>query len=103
MALAEDGVRFVEAHLGAEDTVSGPWIAGDHWWVAKRRPEPDARRLLVAMLEKGGSGVGVSKGLKAKMRHSGRVLLNEEVGGFLERGFEVFLAWFLKGRPVWIE
>ena len=103
MALAEDGVRFVEAHLGAEDTVSGPWIAGDHWWVAKRRPEPDARSLLVDILGEGGSGVGVSKGLREKMRHGGRVLLNEEVGGFLERGFEVFLAGFLRGRPVWIE
>jgi hypothetical protein len=71
--------------------------------VAKRRPEPDARRLLVAVLEKGGSGIGVSKGLKEKMRHGGRVLLNEEVGGFLVREFEVFLAWFLRGRPVWIE
>ncbi len=103
VALAEDGERFVNAHLGAEDTVSGPWIAGDHWWVAKRRPEPDARRLLIAVLGEGGPGVGVSKGLKEKMRHGGRVLLNEEVGGFLERGFEVFLAWFLRGRPVWIE
>ncbi|MBL7168902.1 CCA tRNA nucleotidyltransferase [Candidatus Bathyarchaeota archaeon] len=103
VALAEDGVRFVNVHLEAEDTVSGPWIAGDHWWVAKRRAEPDARRLLAAMLEEGGLGVGVSKGLKEKMRHSGRVLLNEEVGGFLERGFEGFLAGFLRGRPVWIE
>lgn len=103
VALADDGGRFVSAHLGAEDTVSGPWIAGDHWWVAKRRPEPDARRLLATMLEAGGTGVGVSKGLREKMMHGGRVLLNVEVGDYLERGFEVFLAGFLRGRPVWIE
>ncbi len=103
VALAEDGERFVNAHLGAEDTVSGPWIAGDHWWVAKRRPEPDARRLLIAVLGEGGPGVGVSKGLKEKMRHGGRVLLNEDVEDFLERGFEVFLAWFLRGRPGWLD
>jgi tRNA nucleotidyltransferase (CCA-adding enzyme) len=103
VALAEDGARFVQAHLGAEDMVSGPWIAGDHWWVAKRRVEPDARRLRVAWVEAGGQGVGVSKGLKEKMKHSGRVLLNVEIGDYLERGFEVFLAGFLRGRPVWIE
>ena len=103
VALTDDGGRFVDAHLGAEDTVSGPWIAGDHWWVAKQRPESDARRLLAAMLEAGGTGVGVSKGLREKMMHGGRVLLNVEVRDYIERGFEVFLAGFLRGRPVWIE
>ena len=103
VALAEDGGRFVDAHLGAEDTVAGPWISGDHWWVEKRRAETDARRLLVAMLVEGGLGVGVSKGLRGKIREGGSVLLNGEVGGFLERGFEGFLARFLRGKPVWIE
>jgi tRNA nucleotidyltransferase (CCA-adding enzyme) len=103
VALTEDGARFVEAHLDAEETVSGPWISGDHWWVAKRREESDAKRLLVAMLVEGGMGAGVSKGLRGKLRDGGRVLLNEEVEGVLEGGFEAFLARFLRGRPVWIE
>ena len=103
VALAEDGGRFVDAHRGAGDTVSGPWISGEHWWVAKRRGETDAVPLLEAMLGDGGAGVGVSRGLREKMVRSGRVLLNGEVEVLLEGGFGIFLARFLRGRPVWID
>ncbi|MDH5792235.1 MAG: CCA tRNA nucleotidyltransferase [Candidatus Bathyarchaeota archaeon] len=103
VGMEEDGDRFLRTHLGAADTVSGPWIEGDRWWVDTRRPEPDARRLLSSTLEDGGRGTGVSRKLMGKIRRGHRVLLGEEIAGFLDPGFAGFLDRFLKGRPAWLE
>jgi tRNA nucleotidyltransferase (CCA-adding enzyme) len=101
--LEGDGRRFLEAHLGAEDTVSGPWIDGDRWWVEARRGETDARRLVAAALGDGGRGIGVSRRLGDRIRAGHRVLVGVEIGGCLGGDLAVFLDRFLKGRPAWLE
>ncbi len=101
--MEEDGDRFLKEHLGAVETVSGPWIEGDRWWVEVRRPKPDVRRLLSSALEDGGKGTGISRKLIGKIRRGHRVLLDEEIVGFLDSGFAGFLDRFLKGRPAWLE
>jgi len=100
--MVEDGRRFVEAHLGAEGTVSGPWIEGDRWWVETVRPEPEARGLVESALADGGRGVGVSRRLGEKMRDGLSVLLGEEVAPYVAGEFARFLFRFLDGRPVWL-
>ncbi len=101
--MAEDSERFIEAHVGEESTVSGPWIRGDRWWVEVRRRERDARVFVEALLSDGGSSIGVSHNLVARVRDGGVVLLNGEVGDYLAPGLSQFLHRFLKGRPAWLE
>ena len=100
--MEEDGDRFLRVHLNAADTVSGPWIEGDRWWVETRRLEPYARRLLTSALEDGGRGTGVSLKLMEKIRRGHNVLLGDEITIFLDSGFAGFLDRFLKGRPAWL-
>ena len=102
VGMEESGRRFVEAHKGAEDTVSGPWMEGRRWWVEVRRPEPDAKRLLASALGDGGREIGVSRGIGERMRSGFAVLVEDEIADVLEPDFAVFLDKFLKGRPGWL-
>jgi tRNA nucleotidyltransferase (CCA-adding enzyme) len=101
--LEEDGERFIQAHLGAESTVSGPGIRGSKWWVVTKREFDDALKLLIASLRFGGRDLGVSRKIAEKIKASSRVLLNYEISPYLEDGFEEYLEQFLKGRPGWLE
>ena len=97
------GRRFVEAHASADDTVSGPWIEGERWWVEVRRPEPEARRLLAQALGDGGRDVGVSRGIGERMRRGFSVLLGDEIEEHLDGEFAAFLDGFMRGRPGWLD
>jgi tRNA nucleotidyltransferase (CCA-adding enzyme) len=102
VGMEESGRRFVGAHKGSEDTVSGPWMEGRRWWVEVRRPEPDARRLLSKILGDGGREIGVSRGIGERMRGGFDVLIGDEIEDFLEPDLAVFLEKFLRGRPGWL-
>ncbi|EMR74291.1 tRNA adenylyltransferase, partial [Thaumarchaeota archaeon SCGC AB-539-E09] len=101
--IVDDSAHFVEAHLDAEDTVSGPWIEGERWWVEKLRPFRDARSLIDSVLEDGGRGIGVSRKLSIWIKEGGRVLVGDEIEEFLEPGLSLFIYRFLRGKPVWLE
>ncbi|MFQ6053989.1 MAG: CCA tRNA nucleotidyltransferase, partial [Candidatus Bathyarchaeia archaeon] len=101
--LAESSERFLRAHLGADSTVSGPWIEGRRWWAKTRRKETDARRLLAAALEDGGRSIGVPRRLSMKITGGHEVLLGAEIAHHLRGDFTRFLDRFLKGRPAWLE
>ncbi|MCW3978283.1 MAG: CCA tRNA nucleotidyltransferase [Candidatus Bathyarchaeota archaeon] len=103
VVMEADSGRFVEAHLGAGGTVSGPWIDGGRWWVETRRPETEARRLVASALEDGGRGIGVSRRLGERIRRGHGVLVGVEIEGYLDDDFARFLDRFLKGRPAWLE
>jgi len=103
VGMADDGERFHRAHIGADNTVSGPWIDGDRWWVEKLRPERDAGGLLESLLADGGREIGVSRGLLGKIERNGRVLVGEGIAEFLVLEFSGFLQRFLRGRPGWLE
>lgn len=101
--MAENSEQFIKAHLGEETTITGPWIEGDRWWVGIRRPETSARGLVASMLRDGGRDIGISRRLSEKMRDGLGVLMDEEVGDYLDTDFAGFLDRFLKGRPGWLE
>jgi len=101
--MLENSESFVRTYIGADITVSGPWIEGGRWWVETRRTYVDARTLVEETLEDGGRSHGVSRRLGEKIRRSHRVLLDEEIGDFLEAGFECFMHSFMRGRPAWLE
>jgi tRNA nucleotidyltransferase (CCA-adding enzyme) len=101
--MVEGSRRFLEAHLGSEGTVSGPWIEGDRWWVLLRRRDCCVRDVVSGLLEDGGRGIGVSPGIAERLAEGHRVLLGDEVAGIMEQGLAVFLDGFLRGRPIWLE
>ncbi|TFH13465.1 CCA tRNA nucleotidyltransferase [Candidatus Bathyarchaeota archaeon] len=103
-ASLENNVRqFIDRYRGNPRTVSGPDLLEDRWYVLVKRDYTDIRELMKALLANGGSDIGVSKKLTVRILQHHRVLLNEEIGGYLVDGFEVFLFDWLKGRPQWIE
>ena len=101
--MAESSERFLRAHLGADSTVSGPWIEGRRWWVETERQQTDARSLLDSALRDGGRSIGIPRRLSGKLARGYEVLMDGEAAGRLHGGFARFLDKFLKGRPGWLE
>jgi len=99
-----EGVRrFLEAYTGADETVSGPWVEGDRWWVVTERGLREAGTALETFLVDGGRGVGVSRGIADRVSKGFRVLRGGEVGEVMTPGLAAFLEGFLRGRPGWLE
>jgi tRNA nucleotidyltransferase (CCA-adding enzyme) len=99
-----EGVRqFLDAHTDSEETVVGPWVEGDRWWVVTERGSRKARAALGTFLVNGGRGVGVSKGIAERVSKSFRVLRGGEVEEELTPDFATYLDGFLRGRPGWLE
>jgi tRNA nucleotidyltransferase (CCA-adding enzyme) len=103
VGIAEDCGRFLEVHVGAGDTLAGPWVEGDRWWVLKRREAVDAREVVASALEGGGRGIGIPRRLGVRVARGFEVLAGGEVGRCLGSGFSGFLWRFLRGRPDWLE
>jgi tRNA nucleotidyltransferase (CCA-adding enzyme) len=103
VGLARDSERFIKAHAASGDTVAGPGIQDGRWMVLARREHTDVTALLSGLLEDGGRGVGVSRNLSIRVLQHHRLLLNSEIGPYLEGGLVDHLYWFLKGRPFWLD
>lgn len=101
--MAESSESFLQAHLEASSTVSGPWIEGRRWWVGKRRWQTDARSLLASTLRGGGRSMGIPRRLGQKLMRGHEILIDGMVSGHLHGGFTRFLDDFLRGRPGWLE
>jgi tRNA nucleotidyltransferase (CCA-adding enzyme) len=99
-----ESASFVSKHLGAGDTVSGPWIEDDRWFVEKRRPVVSARALLAPTLRSGASKVGVAPLVIRTLRNGAKILEGNEIAALLSRNreFAAFMRTFLAGRPVWL-
>jgi tRNA nucleotidyltransferase (CCA-adding enzyme) len=101
--MEEGSLQFLDAHVGSDETVSGPWVEGNRWWVVTERGAKDAGAALEAFLVDGGRGVGVSRGIADRVSRGFRVLRRGEVEEAMTPDFSIFLDDFLKGRPVWLE
>jgi tRNA nucleotidyltransferase (CCA-adding enzyme) len=96
---------FLSKHLRAGDTVSGPWIEDDRWYVEKKRAVVSAHALLAPILRSGGSDVGVASLVIRTARKSAKILEGNEIEALLSvnREFAKFMRVFLAGRPVWLD
>ncbi len=101
---SSDSSNFLEKHLYAKTTVSGPWIESGRWVVATKRKYVDCIKLLQEKLIDGGLNVGVSAGLQESIKKSGKILINEEIIPLYKssQGFSVFITDFLLGIPKWL-
>ena len=96
--------KFLRKHIGAKDTVSGPWIEKDRWIAEKTRKHADAKILLRQSLVEGGRGVGVAAKIAQSVKKDLRILLNEEIVKLCKtnENLVVFLSEYLVGRPPWL-
>ena len=101
--MQEGSLRFLDAHVGSDETISGPWVEGNCWWVVTERGVKDAGAALGAFLVDGGRGVGVSRGIAEKVSRGFRILRGGEVKETMTPDFSIFIHGFLRGRPVWLE
>jgi tRNA nucleotidyltransferase (CCA-adding enzyme) len=97
--------KFLEKHVGAKGTVSGPRIEDSRWVVEIRREYTNVRKLLADKLKDGGKNVGMAEMLSQAIAESFQVLVNEEILDLYSSNaeFAKFLTEYLKGRPRWLD
>ncbi len=96
--------EFLTRHLGAKDTVRGPWVRENRWVVQKKRGATSLQTLLKSALRDPRHGLTIPKQLEESVRRSSRVLVNEEVLPLVK--YEEFgqVLWeFLDGKPAWLK
>jgi tRNA nucleotidyltransferase (CCA-adding enzyme) len=101
--LWKDVEKFIESHMNAEDTVSGPGICSDKLWVIKRRKHNDAITLLTEALKNGGRKIGVAKNLSTRIKKHHQILLNTGIERYLDQEFNETLYEMIVGRPDWLD
>jgi tRNA nucleotidyltransferase (CCA-adding enzyme) len=99
----DDSLSFLKRHLGARDTVRGPWIEGDRWMVEKKRSVATVSALVKTSLHEYSYGLSLPKQIGESFSRTVRVLQGREVLSLIGRsGFdEVFWA-FLEAKPPWL-
>lgn len=99
----DDSQSFLKRHLGARDTVRGPWIESDRWIVEKKRPIATIPALVKASLHEKSYGLTVPRQIGESFSRTVRVLQGREVLSLLKRpGFNEAFWEFLEAKPVWL-
>lgn len=100
----EDSDNFLKKHVGANDTVSGPWIEGNRWVVEKERKYRYPLSLLRNSLANGGVNIGIAKLVSKSLKIGFDVIQNDQILDFYKSNSEFvkFLVSFLIGKPSWM-
>ncbi len=100
----EDTDNFLKKHVGAKDTVSGPWIEGNRWVVEKDRKYRYALSLLKDSLANGGENIGIAKLISKSLKKGSDVMQNDQILDLYVSNIEFakFLVNFLVGKPSWM-
>ncbi|MBS7623292.1 CCA tRNA nucleotidyltransferase [Candidatus Bathyarchaeota archaeon] len=101
---ASESSRFLEAHLRAKDTLSGPWIEKDRWVVLKARRQLRVSEILREALRDGGQSIGVpSLVAEAVRKKRFSLLTGRQLSRLLKSGeFSEFISAYLRGEPRWL-
>jgi tRNA nucleotidyltransferase (CCA-adding enzyme) len=96
--------KFLQKHLGAIHTISGPRIEAGRWVAEITRKHTDVVDLLLGELKDGGRRVGVADFIAKAVASSMEVLVNREILGLYSSNIEFakFLTEYLQGRPRWL-
>ncbi len=97
-----ESVAFLSKHSSDCSTISGPWIENHRWIVQKRRPNPDAERLLKSIIGPEASKIGVAPLFSNNLKSRTRIINQRTITPLLsEKEFSRFMRIFLSGRPIW--
>ena len=101
----DDCEEFLQKHLRAKNTVSGPRVEGGRWVVDIKRQYADVAELLKESLVDGGKCVGVAEFVCNTIVKSVEVLVNDDVMPVYSANpdFAKFLTVYLEGKPRWLE
>jgi tRNA nucleotidyltransferase (CCA-adding enzyme) len=100
----DDSQSFLQKHLTAKDTVSGPWIEADRWMVEKKRQAPTIPSLIKASLSEESYGLTIPRQIGGSFPKTVKVLEGQAVLSLLgKRGFEKVLWELLEARPEWLK
>jgi tRNA nucleotidyltransferase (CCA-adding enzyme) len=101
----EECERFLQKHLGAPHTVSGPRVERGRWVVEVKREYRDAVALLTEKLRDGGRHLGVADLVAQALSRDFEVVVNEEILELYSSNdeFAKFLTMYLKGKPRWLQ
>jgi len=96
--------RFLQKHVGASRTISGPYVEEGRWIVETERNYTDVVKLFAEKLKDGGRRVGVAYLISQTIPISLEVLVNEEVIKLYSPNpeFAKFLTEYLEGKPRWL-
>ena len=97
--------KFLQKHLGAGHTISGPRLEGGRWVTEIVRKHAEMVNLLLEELKDGGRRVGVADFISKAVADSVEVLANEEVLALYSScsEFAKFLTEYLEGKPRWLK
>ena len=100
-----ESTSFLNKHVAAKDTISGPWIESNRWVVLKKRGYTSSIALLKAALKSGGRNVGVASEPARILQHHLEILSGTSIGKLFAGNpeFAYALRVFLSGRPAWLE
>jgi tRNA nucleotidyltransferase (CCA-adding enzyme) len=100
----EDSQSFLQRHLGARDTLRGPWIEADRWMVEKERLVATVPVLVKASLHKESYGLTVPRQIGESFSRTVKVLQSREIMFLLGRpGFDEVFWGFLEAKPPWLK
>jgi len=104
VARSQPSGLFLDKHLKALRSISGPWIDEDRWTVDQIRENMSAINLLRSRIRDGGRRVGVASRIAPVLRRSHSVLSKRSFLSFYRtnRDASGFITTFLKGRPPWL-
>jgi tRNA nucleotidyltransferase (CCA-adding enzyme) len=96
--------RFLQKHLEASGTVSGPYTDGERWVVELHRKYTDVVELLAEKLKDGGRNTGVAEKISHMLREGFKIFVNDEILEVYKKNseFAKFLTDFLSGKPKWL-
>jgi len=97
--------NFLQKHLKADLTVSGPQIENGRWVADVQRRYADIVKLLTEKLQDGGRSEGVAELVSKAIADSLEVLVNDEILKVCSKqpNFAKFLTEDLNGTPIWLK
>ncbi len=100
---SEETERFIEKHLGAPETVYGPWIEKERWMVRVKRKHTKATDTIREKIKSEPDNLGLGRKIQKAMKAGYRLIVGEEIISFYSRNksFAEHLTKFLKGSPLW--
>jgi tRNA nucleotidyltransferase (CCA-adding enzyme) len=100
----EDSTGFLDRHLGAPDTVRGPWIQADRWTIEKKRRISSITELVKTSLRQTANGLAVPKQIGETLARTVRVDEGRAVLSMLGKdGFDQTFWEFLEAKPQWLK
>lgn len=97
--------RFLQKHLGAPHTISGPRVERGRLVAEIERKHRDVVNLLTERLRDDGRRIGVADLVSQAISEGFEILVNEEILELYSSNSEFarFLTEYLKGKPRWLQ